>query len=320
MKRLVLPCLVLALVILGAPSMWGAVRQGLSNPGLEALAKLQSSYTPIETVHLEATFVMKVHEAEHLDTSGGPVQGTGHLEYWGKGNLFHIQTETDSRLGLLGNTEIAYDGETYQRFLPDSSILTLQDGNNQQVMALPNPLFLPVDFLSRDTDACPFCALRLSDLQASSTWESVRSTFGEAMKLGDGDLEMVSIPGGEKKGRTFSHRVTLAAEPAGFPLASIDRVTPDGKKLMTLRFPETDTFRGAGVVATLPRIIDITIYDETKTSVSAEVRYFISELTLNQPLGQEAFQIDRSKAEHIWNEDSRQWLKHPEPAFAAPGR
>lgn len=92
----------------------------------------------------------------------------------------------------------------------------------------------------------------------------------------------------------------------------------DGQQVLSIRFPETEVFRGVGVIVELPRIIELESSDPAVPGgISAlKIRYWIHELELNEPLSEDAFRISWDQAEYIWAEEEMRYLRHPNPEHA----
>jgi hypothetical protein len=92
---------------------------------------------------------------------------------WGHSNIGKTLagTECGRRLQLASNVDAAFDRERFQLALLESSVLSVS-GQDSRALAtpIPNPFFLPAQFLILDDDLCPACALHLADARQSELW------------------------------------------------------------------------------------------------------------------------------------------------------
>src|SRR6185436_14938142 len=99
-------------------------------------------------------------------------------------------------------------------------------------IALPNPFFLPLEFLSKDDDDCGLCKLRFSDLKSQpERWQS-RSRllqFKSTRLNSDNTVDtVVEMPGGRLKRKPFNIRLRMTGPDEGrmWPV-EIERIDPE---------------------------------------------------------------------------------------------
>src|SRR6266567_8813613 len=155
----------LVAVVAGVLSLpWTASARAPKSEGSNPLESL-IRYSKLRSIHFIA------HAAIWVVPHDDQVRGTGEFEFWAAADRYRVRCVTSRQLGLASDLEIAFDGDRWQMFEHEHGLLALKKGDNpMMVLALPNPLFLPLDFLSLQTDTCPICAVRLTDLQDPSFW------------------------------------------------------------------------------------------------------------------------------------------------------
>lgn len=266
-----------------------------------ALEQLRVKYAAINSVHLLADAKITIYG----------VNGTGTFEYWAEGNRYKIKSHTDKHLGLKTDVDVAYDGNRFHYFDRGSGILSFrkQDEIRSQV-ALPNPLFLPIDYLSNDDDDCSLCALRLPDLKAKNgRWENRARDLEVKSKRQDkntGDtISEVEMPGGKIDKRPFKLRVrtTGPAEENVRPV-QIERIASDGKVMLSLTFGD---FIQNSLVQH-PRRISIDAFDE-EGDLALKIEFTVRTLEINQPIDNNIFTINFDEAEGVWDSDGKRFLK-----------
>ncbi|MFN2453834.1 MAG: hypothetical protein ABR577_06395 [Pyrinomonadaceae bacterium] len=278
--------------------------KGNKDKSVRALEGLRAKYASINSVHLTADANIALFGSNFR-------AGTGTFEYWAEGNRYRIKCHTDKHLGFKTDLDISYDGKRFCFFDRGSGILSYRQKDDlRSQIALPNPLFLPVDYLSIDDDECPLCVLRLSDVKSqSSRWNS-RATALEVrsqrrdVNTGDliSDLEM---PGGKINGQPFKLRVRLAgpSEDDARP-AQIERVAPDGRIMASIAFNES--MQNSSIQ--LPRRISINAFDD-KGNPALRLEYTVKTIEVNQPIDDSTFIISSDDAEGVWDSDGNRFVK-----------
>jgi hypothetical protein len=277
------------------------------------LEDLRQRYSRVRSVHVYATAKIIIYEERIRE-------GAGSFEYWVDGDRYRINCRTDSQLALLNDTDLAYDGGRFYHLDRHASILSYRKLDEEKSFsALPNPFFLPVDFLSNDSDECRLCKLRLKDFRApSARWEdqkgkiSIRSKRKEhGSQLESTELE---IPGVvvDKTVSKFRLRLDTKANGIG-QVTKIERIQPDGKPLTLLVF--SDFIPTA--VGDFPRRIKIQVFDD-QSAVVMEVDYTVQKIEIDQPLDPSIFTIKLSEAEGVWDSDEKKFIKETPPKRKLP--
>jgi hypothetical protein len=272
------------------------------------LRQLQSRYGNITSVHMRSRFTMTIFRNEEGELLPEPVVGSGEFEYWAEGTKYRFRYDTDSQLDLLSSNDVAYNGSTYQRYLVADDVLSLHTGDKDQVpAAISNPFFLPVDFLTQDTELCPFCILKLHHLAQPSTWEGVRQrmTFSGEQP---GHLTMKAEGSQASPG---SYEVAFEQSDGAVRITRLKRRIPAGDEV-DITFSRHTLVRGPGLKAEFPMVMDLDFPGHDGSEIGmGKIQIIISTLHVNQPIDDQVFELDQEAVRHIWSEDSEEWLKHP---------
>jgi hypothetical protein len=266
----------------------------------------------LRSIHMQASARIEIY-------GDNPKSGTGSYEYWAAGKLYKIRCHTDPELGFAPDIDMAYDGKRFYFLDRGSAMLSYRQLDEaKSPVALPNPLFLPLDFLSDDDDDCLFCALRLPDLASQSErWRlrqeglAVKSTGKNTINgLTETELEM---PGGVLDKRAFKLRVRMleGLDGTARPLR-IDRVGADGKLLTSLTF---DDFAESGL-ANWPRSMTVEGFDES-SNLMMRLSYSVKLLDVDQRIEPGTFAIGLDEAEGVWDSDEKRFLKEKRPKLKA---
>jgi hypothetical protein len=279
----------------------------VKKPFQESLDRLREQYRGISSIHMQATaHVWRTEEYGHPEKEGA---GYSQFEYWASGDRYRVRTATDPQLGLAPDMDVAFDGELFQFYLHANSHLSIQAGDRPEFLtAVPNPFFLPFFHLERSSDECMPCPLRLSDLEDDSHWTRRMGAASAVARMVAGpEGEVVfEIPAGRQRLETevSVFRVHLAGN-AGRELPKrIERVDSSGKLVTSLDFGE---FRQEGPV-TVPLDIQLRSFDKSGREIM-RTHYEIELLEINQSIDADAFVIDHSSIDHVFDVDSNSWIK-----------
>lgn len=280
---------------------------------VERLEELRQKYAAIKSVHIVA-------DAQIILYGQNFRVGAGSYEYWAEGDRYKIKCHSDKHLGLLPDVDLAYDGSRFYHLDRASGILSYQRHDISKTFgALPNPLFMPVNFLSIEDDDCPFCALRLGDLKSANTRWYERASRLEAKaqakdQITGQSLTEVEMPGGTKAKRQFKIRMRMAGASEGEGRATlIDQVGLDGKLLSSTTF---DNFQPTAM-GEFPRAMKLEVFDE-KSNILIQMVYSVKTLEIDQPLEKSVFAISFDEAETVWDSDDRKFAKENRPKPKAP--
>ncbi len=220
------------------------------------VAAARSFYAAVAAVHVEADVRV---------TKDG-VSGLGTFQYWADGEKYRVNcTMPADRLGIMSDVQVAFDGRQFQLYHAAADVLSLFEGDRPTIpTAVPNPFFLPVDYLSKDSDACPACQLKLQNLRApfAALPTRTREQARLSPRLAEDKIEWLNEAGAVNTVIQFDRPLDR-----GFPRRIVlqDR-DPGGR-------------------------------------VSAEIEYRISVIETNVPIAPSVFTIPRETALHVVGED-----------------
>jgi hypothetical protein len=268
------------------------------------LERAREKYSAIRSVHLAADVKIALY--------GGDFRaGSGTYEYWAEGDRYRVKSRTDKHLGLKTDFDVAYDGKRFYLFDPKLKVLSFQHQDAPRMtVALPNPFFLPVDYLSNDDDECVLCALRLSDFKTENARSSNRvKSLTVKSERRDGNagglVRELEMPGGKTNNQAFRLAVrTLEVSSGRMRPLQINRIAADGKVLGSVSFAEfTPTALGD-----FPRSISIKAFDD-KGDLALQAEFKIKALEVNEAIGSNIFTINFDEAETVWDSDGRKFVK-----------
>ncbi len=307
--------------VLGLP--WTAAAGAPGIEGTDPLGSLKR-YANIRSIHLLAHAAFGL--AAHDDQPAG--RGTGEFEFWAEADRYRVRCVTSPALGLASDRDIAFDGSRVQSFDRESGLLTIKKGADAQMtVALPNPLFLPLEFLNPGADPCPFCATRLVDLQDPGFWSrrtkaarpfdsarAVDSLTSDGKGLPKG-LQQYDVDGAVLLGARLSYRVVLGSVLGRIVPLRITRFSSDGSRveINASHFEVTGSSTGSEI-GPIPLRIDMAAFDETGKNVS-NVTFTIDVIELNWKVDGKVFTIDESQAKVVWDGDEHVFTKHYDPAI-----
>lgn len=260
----------------------------------DPLSSFLDQFTTVSSVHLEAEVVISI------ETPEGPVLGTGAFSFWEQGDMFRIRSETEGIPGLMKDVEWAYDGEESLLWLLESNTLTENTSLTQEApTALPNPFFLPVEFLSR-RQVCPTCRASLDDIVQErpllnvirrSPATSAGSSIGEAGE----PLTSLVVAKGETGPR---YTVDLAQRQGMWAPATIRHTHAETGEEMLVRLADYE--RAHSLV--FPRTLTV----ETRhpaTGASATVTFTIKTLEIDDSLSPETFRIRGNETTNVLRQE-----------------
>jgi cytochrome c biogenesis protein CcmG, thiol:disulfide interchange protein DsbE len=200
--------------------------------------------------------------------------------------------------------ETAFDGKLYSGFQADSGYMTQQDGNPPGDTFNPiSPLVYPFLFLSQESDDCRGCGLRFTDLKSPDILNGLVLPDAEES---NGMLH-VSFPGLPLNGTNLFWHITIDNADPGFMPRSIAKTgcasgtlhyayettytLSDYTNLGAYHFPTKiafSTFELPTNILLAPKLASTGLV----TMVSVKMPTHVPDST---------FQLDESKALHIWN-------------------
>ncbi|HEV2800089.1 MAG TPA: hypothetical protein VGW12_06320 [Pyrinomonadaceae bacterium] len=268
------------------------------------LERIREKYSGIRSIHLTADVKIAIYGNDFR-------AGGGTYEFWAENDRYRIRSRTDKHIGLKTDFDVAYDGKRFYLLDPKQKVLSYQQKDvPRNTVALPNPLFLPVDYLSNNDDDCILCALRLSDFKTENARSSNRvksltvKSERRDSRLG-GVVRELEMPGGKTNKQAFrlAVRTLETSEDQARPL-QIDRIALDGKALGSISF--SDFMPSA--LGDFPRNISIKAFDDNG-ALALQAEFTIKTLEINEAVGGNIFTINFDEADTVWDSDEKRFVK-----------
>lgn len=261
-----------------------------------------SSGTKIRSVHLVATGRVWI--------AGSPGKmGDVDFEYWAQGDHYLIKSQTAQNLGFGGDMEIAFDGEQWQMLTYASRTLHIQRSPSKQVpTALPNPLFLPLEFLGANGyDACPLCRIHLHQIASHPAWN--RKSLGPLPLAANAAVASTTyrLAGANVEGEQAFYDVAFQSLSGSVVPVSIALVLKGARvlEITTGHFEIQDS-----AVGPLPTEESIRVFRPDGVKVM-DTAFTIETLEVNILIPESRFTIDRARVKAVWDSDANMFVKHP---------
>lgn len=271
---------------------------------VRSLERMREKYSAVRSVHLAADVKITIYGKDFRT-------GSGTYEYWAEGDRYRIKSRTDKHLGLKSDSDAAYDGKRYYFLDTRLKVLSYQQKDVPRTFtALPNPLFLPIDYLSNDDDDCALCALRLTDFKTEDARSShrVKSLAKKSEQRDDttgGIVSELEMPGGKTERRAFRLSVrTLEANEGHVRPLQINRVGANDKVLSSLSF----TNFTPSVLGDFPRTMSVKVFDH-EGNLAMQAEFIVRTLELNEPIENSIFTIGFDEAEAVLDSDGKIFVK-----------
>lgn len=213
------------------------------------LEAMRQQYARLQSVIFDATINIQ------LWREGQVVSGQGTVKYRATGNLYRYEVELSDELvkaGLMRNVAVAWNGKQhffYDRAIDVLSIQPVEERRN--IAAVPNPFFLPLDFLAwTDDSSCSGCMMRLQDIGALGNWEQRRENLRVISSEQNPALihDLLAASGGIMQGEKFDYNLRIVGRRGDSrQLDSISRTKPDGQRLVQVVFSQYESVDGAVV-------------------------------------------------------------------------
>lgn len=247
-----------------------------------------------------------------LYVDGKQVDGEAELRFAADGNKYRYESKLDeilNKAGLMRDIKIWFDGSKMYLYDDQAGVLSFQTKEDIHLpIAIPNPLFLPIDFFSADTDECANCKLRLTDLRTPGSWDQrrkgLRSILNDVNDVGI--HQVVEIPGGVREGKEFVYHVRLLGPEGDVRVNSIDMKTPEGKTLAEIIFADHRTV--AGFKRKIPYSYIMVVRDES-SRVLARIDSKIESLAINDARPDAVFAPDLKDFSKVWDSESKKMIK-----------
>jgi hypothetical protein len=282
-----------------------------AQPAGEELQTIRDFYAAIKTVRLKA----RAEISRTIAVGPGETEtrsGVGTIEYWEAGDRFRRNTRTSPELELIDDMDAAYDGTLLQhvRFMipgEDSeaprTFMSVTAVRQPVPSAVPNPLFLPADFMRISTENCPSCQPGVAELRDALLWSEASA---DAKVFAISGQTTVEIPTGALLDRTFTY---VVEKPTGKALPGRIRYRGfDGMELVSIEMSSERRFGPKGSDFSFPTRFKIQSgVREGWDGMSFDI--VIEELVINEDIDPSVFKLDRDAADVIFDQDTNTYLK-----------
>lgn len=275
---------------------------------LAAIEKVRQSYANVNSVELEATVEISIDKSP-TET----VNGSGQFFYVADGSRYKYGSRISNNLaaeGLMRNLDVAFDGSKFYMLDHESKILSHQPQEEiRSPIALPNPFFQPLEFLSIDDDACINCRLRLQDIKTLPTRISDRLATTTEIRSDSNEYGVVSdvrMSGGQINGTSFNYIISLAGESkekAG--IGSIMRADNGLKRFTHSVFNDYRSVPGFN--GKIPFSVEVAAHDETGR-VNLVMTATITKLKINQPVTSQQLGFNAADYEKVWDSAKNEFV------------
>lgn len=270
---------------------------------VNALERVRGEYANVKTIEMEADARIDIIKTDSI------VSGTGRVEYVAKDNKYkYICSVSDNLVaeGLMRNIDVLFNGEKFYFYDRESKIVSYQAAEEVRLpAALPNPFFLPIEYLSNDDDNCEGCKMRLQDVNRPIRWAKRVSSISEISKeTGNGFVYAhIQMPGGDLNKIPYNYRVRLVGESAEtMQPVSLDRAKQDQIPLAEILLKDMRAVQGINVK--IPYIVEVLARDETGRA-TLKATFTITKLKINQAFADSLLAANFAGAESYWNSDEK---------------
>jgi len=261
--------------LLGTASGAGAE----SKQDVDALATFLARYETIRSVHLQAVAVLERTPA------GQPTSvAQGEVEYWEQGSSFRNRCTTRGDARLLDDVDLAFDGTTFRYFVPRmNSLFYLAGDSENSPVALPNPLFLPVEVVVEKEPGCMYCRVSLAKVVASQS--RLASRIEQATRGASGQSIYELLPDTDGRGE-FRARVEMMSVAGQSVPGVVERRSLAGEPESRTEFSDWVEVGASGFL--VPKRIAITDFGPDGT-VTLRMTFQVTAVEIDQPLESELF-------------------------------
>lgn len=298
----------LSLLLLAFVTALGGVGYALEPKQAAPLRALQSQMAKIQSVHLRVSSRILILRPE---SSGQPeTAGNGSFEYWAAGEKFRISSKSDPSLQFMQDMEWAFNGQIFQILDHSMKLLSLRKGNLSPIAtALPNPFFFAVEYLSREGDSCPGCTLKLGDLRDADLWNARLASAVVSTVPGVGGSPAIDITAESLGGQAQKYRVHLGTTEFGTLPVRVDPLDSAGQPSGLIEISSYRQIVTGGDTFHIPDKVVFVAWDPSANEASLRAFFQIEELSINQLLDAAVFEIPKSAASRVFDEDAGAFLK-----------
>jgi hypothetical protein len=271
--------------------------------------EMLQNFTEIERMVLHAGMEMVAHPpfvpggCDGCDIATSQIINAD-VEFYASGDQWRLNSYADPALYPGMDTQIAWDGNKFQYFIPPAGLLSISTGELPQSngVALPILLFSTLEHFIPPDDANPTFVPRLADVRQIASEKSHEEVQWTAVQVDGRAYERATYPGGVFQGTAYDHVVYVRPLLPSYP-ARIDRVNQEGQVLERMTFTGYDRFlTGDGSLMYWPTVIKAELLKPDDGTVLAEMKFIIRVLKVNDSASLPAgiFNIDWAAAESVF--------------------
>ena len=271
------------------------------------LGQAHAERAPIDSLHAFIaqygaidSVTMTARANVHIDGSKNQV-GTLQIEYWAAGVQYRLNTRTSPALGLMSDTDIAYDGTSHYLWLQESNVLSV--GNRDSAApasAMDNPFFLPASFLR---SASP-----ITGLPDRATLDSVVHNMDRLKDMRFNQKGgFFSLSTEASSDNVEGYQVLTKAEDDSLHVPiEIRHQDANGKTIGLLRFSDYERVGPKALV--FPKNISMRAFDEFG-DVLMRTEILITSLELDNPIDAARFTVAGDENTVVWGSDEQRFLE-----------
>ena len=274
---------------------------------VNALEKVRSEYANVKTVEMEAGVKIDII------SGNSTVTGTGQINYAAQDNKYkYVSTISENLVneGLMRNVDVLFNGSKYYFYDRESKIVSYQTAEEVRLpAALPNPFFLPIDFVGNDDDSCEGCKTRLQDVKMPIRWAKRADSISEITRENSNGLihSLIQMSGGTLTKIPYNYRIRLIGDSTNnLQPVSISRIKENGIPLVEILLSDLRTVQGINVK--IPYIVEVGARDETGNLV-LRATFTINSLKVNQTLNESLLAPSFVGVEKYWDSDSKAFVE-----------
>jgi hypothetical protein len=178
-----------------------------------------------------------------------PLTGGASLQVWSEGlNKYRYESRVNNTEGET-DYDITYDGQQYSWYNLKSKLMTLSTNDSEILMTSQNLLLLPAQYLSKESDSCLFCQLKLNDF---ADVNALRNRLHILSSRQDGSTTEFLLAGQGTVETKFNWRVVFDRTNSLIP-KSIRKEAENGVLIEEFSFPQQESIILDGRITLWPR-------------------------------------------------------------------
>ncbi len=221
------------------------------SPSLEAntefLDELRLAYSDLKSVEMVSNVSIRIFR------EGKTISGDAVIRYIAKGDKYRYEVSIPENLakeGLMPSSVFAWNGKRFYNFDIPDQLISFQSEESKHLPSLPNPFFIPLEFLSPSDDECINCKLRLQDLKSPERWPERKTKLREIQSERTDGLvnDLLTTSGGKIRGQAVDYMIRIVGQAQGeHQINSISMTGTDGRRLADLVFAKFESVDGLRV-------------------------------------------------------------------------